>query len=317
VLFVALLLLHTLCFFPTIGLTSTLTFHHINHPEKQFPLIRVFGSLGWILAGVLVRAVLNADETVLPVRIAAIASLAMGLYCFTLPHTPPRAEKGGRSVRDILGLDALKELRTRPFIVFVACELLISIPLSTYYAYAPVYINAAGVEHPAFTMSFGQMSEVVFMFMMPVILIRLGVKPMIVIGFIAWVGRFLLMSFSAPEGVFWMILGGILLHGICFDFVYIAGQIFIDRQVRPAMRGQAQGFLVMMRSGIGLLIGAQASGWLFNRLLDADPLLTHAWRLYWGLPAIFALVLLVGFRFYFAEGTGRRCEESENKSTAG
>jgi MFS family permease len=131
VLFVALLLLHTLCFFPTIGLTSTLTFHHINHPEKQFPLIRVFGSLGWILAGVLVSAVLNADETVLPVRIAAIASLAMGLYCFTLPHTPPRAEKGGRSVRDILGLDALKELRTRPFIVFVACELLISIPLST------------------------------------------------------------------------------------------------------------------------------------------------------------------------------------------
>ena len=132
-LFVGLLLLHTCCFFPTLGLTSTLTFHHISHPEKQFPLIRVFGSVGWIVAGVLVSAVLKADETVIPIRIAAIAGLTMGFYCFTLPHTPPTAEKGGRSIRDILGLDALKELNTRPFIVFLICELLISIPLSTYY----------------------------------------------------------------------------------------------------------------------------------------------------------------------------------------
>ncbi len=299
--FILLLLLHTVCYFPTLGLTSTLTFHQISFPEKQFPLIRVYGSVGWIVAGVLVSFVLQADETPLPLQIAALASLAMGLYCFTLPHTPPRAEKGNRSIRDILGLDALKELKTRPFIVFVLCELLISIPLSTYYAYAPVYINAAGVEHPAFAMSFGQMAEVAFMFLMPLILLRLGVKQMILIGFAAWVLRFVLFGYSAPEGLIWMIVGGIVLHGICFDFVYIAGQIFVDRQVRPEMRGQAQGFLVMIRSGIGLTIGAQVSGWFFSRLLNADPTMMEAWRLFWLIPAGMALAVLVGFGLFFKE----------------
>ena len=304
-LFISLLLLHTICFFPTIGLTSTLTFHHISHPEKHFPLIRVYGSVGWIVAGVLVSYVLAADETPVPLQIASVASLIMGIYCFTLPHTPPRAEKGGRTIRDILGLDALKELNTRPFAIFVLCELLISIPLSTYYAYAPVYINAVGVEYPAFTMSFGQMAEVAFMFLMPMILLRLGVKWMIVAGFVAWVVRFVLLGFSAPEGLIWMIVSGILLHGICFDFVYIAGQIFVDRQVRPAMRGQAQGFLVMMRSGIGLMIGAQLSGWLFARLMQADASQLEAWRMFWLIPAGLALVILIGFAIFFEEGRGK------------
>lgn len=300
-MFIFLLLLHTICFFPTLGLASTLAFHHIDSPEKQFPIVRVFGSIGWIVAGVLVSAVLKADATVLPIRIAAVASMLMGIYCFTLPHTPPRAKHGGNTIRDILGLDALRQLNTRPFIVFILCELLISIPLSTYYAYAPVYINAAGIAAPAFTMSFGQMTEVIFMFFMPVILIRLGVKKMILIGFVAWVTRFVLFAGSTPDGVIWMIIAGILLHGICFDFVYIAGQIFIDRQVSADMRGQAQGFLVMVRSGIGLLIGAQASGWLFNTLLNANALDMEPWRLFWLLPAGMALLVLLGFWFFFNE----------------
>ncbi len=300
-LFIFLLLLHTICFFPTLGLASTLAFHHIDSPEKQFPIVRVFGSMGWIVAGVLVSAVLHADETVLPIRIAAVASMVMGIYCFTLPHTPPRANHGGNTLRDILGLDALRQLNTRPFIVFILCELLISIPLSTYYAYAPVYINAAGIASPAFTMSFGQMTEVIFMFFMPVILIRLGIKKMILFGFLAWVTRFVFFAGSTPDGIIWMIIAGILLHGICFDFVYIAGQIFIDRQVSADMRGQAQGFLVMVRSGIGLLIGAQASGWLFNTLLDANAMDMEPWRLFWALPAGMALLVLLGFWFFFHE----------------
>ena len=300
-LFIFLLLLHTLCFFPTLGLASTLAFHHIDSPEKQFPIVRVFGSIGWIVAGVLVSAVLQADETVLPIRIASVASMVMGIYCFTLPHTPPTAKHGGNTIRDILGLDALKQLNTRPFIVFILCELLISIPLSTYYAYAPVYINAAGIASPAFTMSFGQMTEVIFMFFMPVILIKLGVKKMILFGFMAWVTRFVLFAGSTPDGIIWMIIAGILLHGICFDFVYIAGQIFIDRQVTPDMRGQAQGFLVMVRSGVGLLIGAQASGWLFNTLLNANAMDMEPWRLFWSLPAAMALLVLLGFWIFFKE----------------
>ncbi len=299
--FVALLLAHTLCFFPTIGLTSTLTFHNISNPEKQFPLIRVWGSIGWVLAGVLVSLVLAADESVLPLRIAAYTSIAMGLYCFTLPHTPPKATSSGNTFRDILGLDTLKHLKTRPFMIFILCELLISIPLSTYYAYAPVYINAVGIGNPAWWMSFGQIMEVLFMFLMPVILFRFGVKQMIVIGFSAWVLRFVLFSASAPDGLFWMILAGIMLHGICFDFVYIAGQIFVDRQVTPAMRGQAQGILVMLRSGVGMAIGAQLSGWLFKALMDADPSQLDAWQYFWGIPAVTALAILLLFAFFFNE----------------
>ena len=139
------------------------------------------------------------------------------------------------------------------------------------------------------------------MFFMPVILIRLGVKKMILIGFVAWVTRFVLFAGSTPDGIIWMIIAGILLHGICFDFVYIAGQIFIDRQVSADMRGQAQGFLVMVRSGIGLLIGAQASGWLFNTLLNANALDMEPWRLFWSLPAGMALLVLLGFWFFFNE----------------
>ena len=299
--FVALLLAHTLFFFPTIGLTSTLTFHHISNPEKQFPLIRVWGSVGWVLAGVLVSLVLAADETVLPLRLASYMSFAMGIYCFTLPHTPPKAVSSGSTIRDILGLDTLKHLRTRPFITFILCELLISIPLSTYYAYAPVYINAVEIGNPAWWMSFGQVMEVLFMFLMPLILLRLGVKHMIVIGFFAWVLRFVLFSVSAPEGVFWMIIAGIMLHGICFDFVYIAGQIFVDRQVTPDMRGQAQGLLVMLRSGVGMAIGAQLSGWLFNVLMNSDPAQLEAWRFFWGIPAITALIILISFAVFFNE----------------
>ena len=304
--FIALLLVHTISFFPTLGLTSTLTFHVISCPEKQFPLIRVFGSIGWVAAGLLVSFVLRADATVLPLQVAAAAALVMGGYSFTLPHIPPKAKGTGKAFRDILGLDTLKYLNTKPFIVFLISELLISIPLSTYYAYAPIYLGAVGIDYPASMMSLGQVVEVLIMFVMPVIMLRLGVKEMIVIGFGAWVLRFVLFAGSAPQGIFWMILGGILLHGICFDFVYIAGQIFVDRLVKPEMRGQAQGLLVMVRSGIGLTSGALLSGILFERLLHADASNLDAWSHFWTIPAATALIILVFFAAYFRDHTGLR-----------
>ncbi|MEZ4699936.1 MAG: MFS transporter [Rhodothermales bacterium] len=300
-LFIGLLFLHTICFFPTIGLTSTLCFHNMNHPEKQFPRVRMFGSIGWIAAGVLASLVLGADETALPLHIAGYSALVMGVYCLSLPATPPKGAAVGVTWRQRLGLDAFDLLKKRPFLVFALCELLISIPLSTYYAYAPVYINAAGIPDPGFQMSFGQMTEVLFMFFMPWVLLRLGVKRMILVGFVAWVLRFAFLAAAAPGSVYAFILIGILLHGICFDFVYIAGQIFVDRQVTPATRGQAQGLLVMLRSGIGLLTGAQFAGWLFNVLLDGDLTRMPAWQLFWAIPGVMALVILLGFAAYFNE----------------
>jgi nucleoside transporter len=301
-LFIALLFIHTLCFFPTPGLANSLVFHHVADTERSFPLIRVFGSLGWIFAGVLVSLVLHADESPLPLYLAGGVSVLAGLYALTLPHTPPKGRVAGvAGWKRRLGLDAFDLLKRRPFLVFVLCELLISVPLSAYYTYAPVFVNAAGVANPGFQMSFGQMSEVAFMFLMPWVLIRLGVKRMIVVGFVAWVVRFLCMALAASSGNYAFILFGILLHGICFDFVYIAGEIFVNRQVTPDIRGQAQGMLVMMRSGIGLMVGAQLSGLMFNAMLQSDLSRMDAWQLFWLVPGGIALMILLLFAAFFFE----------------
>lgn len=304
--FIGLLFIHTFCFFPTPGLANALVFHHVTNSERLFPLIRVFGSMGWIVAGVLVSLVLGADETPIPLYLAGGMAILMGLYSFSLPHTPPKGSRVGVTWRQRLGLDAFDLLKRRPFLVFVLCELLISIPLSTYYAYAPVFVNAAGVENPGFQMSFGQVSEVLFMFFMPWVLVRLGVKRMMVVGFVAWLFRFACMSLAASYGgSYAFILAGILLHGICFDFVYIAGEIFVNRQVTPATRGQAQGLLVMMRSGVGMMIGAQMAGIMFNRLFVGELTDMAGWATFWMIPGVIAAAILVIFVVFFRdEGDG-------------
>ena len=162
-LFISMLLLHVLFYMPTLGLTNSLAFHHIEDQEKQFPVIRVFGTVGWIAANVVVSAILKADATPIPLYTAGVSGILMGVYSFTLPHTPPPARGSQPSFRSIAGLDALAKLWSRPFAVFAVSSLLICIPLSAYYAYAPVFVNAAGIDDPAFKMSFRQMSEVLFM----------------------------------------------------------------------------------------------------------------------------------------------------------
>ncbi len=300
-LFVVLLLVHMLCYMPTIALANALAFHHLTNQEKQFPLIRVFGTIGWIVAGILVSYVLGADETALPLRIAAIAGLFMGVYSFTLPHTPP-ASREKMTVRGILGLDALAQLKSPAFIVLIVCSLLICIPLAAYYSYAPVFVKEAGLTNPGFKMSFGQMFEVLFIVMMPFLFSRLGVKWMLVIGMLAWVLRYFLFALAAPEGILWMIMFGIILHGICYDFFFVAGQIYVDKVSTPAIRGQAQGFLVLMTLGIGMLIGAQIAGWLFNGIVTATgEQVLRQWRTFWFIPAIFAAVITGVFTFLFKE----------------
>ena len=166
-LFILALLLHVLFYMPTLGLTNSLAFHHITDQERQFPIIRVFGTLGWIVANIFVSAILHADATPIPLYTAGVAGILMGIYSFTLPHTPPPAAGTKPTVRSILGLDALEKLWSKPFAVFTLSSLLICIPLSAYYAYAPVFVSEAGLENQAFKMSFGQMSEVLFMVAMP------------------------------------------------------------------------------------------------------------------------------------------------------
>jgi nucleoside transporter len=297
-LFILLLLLHVLCYMPTLGLTTSLAFRHIENQEKTFPLIRVFGTLGWIAANVVVSAVLRADATPIPLYIAGAASILMAVYALSLPHTPPPAAGTKPTFRAIAGIDALSKLSSRPFQIFIWSSLLICIPLSAYYAYAPVYVAAAGFERPAFQMSFGQMSEVGFMVAMPIFFALLGVKWMLITGMAAWVLRYLLFASAATAASHPLIIMGIVLHGICYDFFFVTGQVYVDKKSTDDIRGQAQGFFVLVTYGVGMLVGAQISGWVFNALVP-DPSVLASWRTFWLLPAVFALAVSLFFAATF------------------
>ena len=324
VVFVSLLLLYNLCYMPTIGLANTLAFHNITDQEKHFPLIRVFGTVGWIVAGLFISLVLKEfvaagslpEQTPLPLYTAAVASLVLGLYSFSLPHTPPPAAGERVSMRSIVGLDALKALGSRPFYVFLGASLLLCIPLAAYYNFTQLFLEGTGFRNIAGTQTLGQMSEVVFMLLMPIFFIRLGVKWMLVAGMGAWVLRYIFFALAAPSGVFWMIIFGILLHGICYDFFFVTGQIYVDKKSTPAIRGQAQGMLVLVTYGLGMLIGAQAAGHLFNAFLgDAGALTLDQWRQFWFVPAAFAAVVMVGFAVLFkdrVESTKAEAADDDN-----
>ncbi|MGB0650327.1 MAG: nucleoside permease [Rhodothermales bacterium] len=305
--FILLLALHMLCYMPTIGLTNTLAFHNITDQEKQFPLIRVFGTLGWIAAGVLVSLGLSAETSAIPFYVAGGASILMGFFSFTLPHTPPPAAGSGSvTAREILGLDALAKLRSRSFNVFILSSFLICIPLATYYNFAPIFANDVELTNVAFKMSFGQMSEVLFMVLMPFFFRRLGVKWMLVVGMSAWVLRYALFALAAPAGTVWMIMFGIILHGICYDFFFVTGQIYVDKKSTADIRGQAQGLLVLITLGLGMLIGAQVSGWLNNWFKDGAEVLSAAdWQDFWWIPAAFAGAIMLFFTFTFKDEVNR------------
>lgn len=277
-MFIAILALHMLCYMPTLGLTNTLAFHNLTNREKQFPVVRVFGTIGWIVANIVVSKIMQADNKQEQFFVAGGAGILLGLFSFVLPHTPPPAKGKAVSARDILGLDSLVLMKNRSFTVFVISSFLICIPLAAYYNYAPVFAGAAGFQNVAFNMSFGQMAEVVFMLLMPLFFVRLGVKWMLLIGMLAWVLRYGLFAAAAHNGVFWMIMGGILLHGICYDFFFVTGFIYVDQRANAKIRGQAQGLLVLITQGLGMLIGAQVIGRLVNRSTSAthDALLATA-----------------------------------------
>ncbi len=311
-LFIGMILAYNLCYMPTLGLSNSIAFQHITDQERQFPLIRVFGTVGWIVAGLSISFVLSpllggtAEATAWPLYLTGIFSLVLGLYAFSLPHTPPQARNEKVSARSIAGIDALTRLGSPSFYVFLAASLLISIPLAAYYNFTQLYLGSAGITRIAATQSLGQMSEVGFMLLMPFLFRRLGVKWMLAAGMGAWVLRYVLFALAAPDAVVWMIFAGILLHGICYDFFFVTGQIYVDKKSTPAIRAQAQGMLVLVTYGVGMLIGAQIAGAVYNGFLEgADVLSLAQWQQFWWIPAIFAAVILVGFILFFNDRVDR------------
>jgi len=242
------------------------------------------------------------EQTPMPLYTAASASIVLGLFCFTLPHTPPPGRGQPVSLRSIAGLDALKQLGDRPFYVFIIASLLLCIPLAVYYNFTQLFLGAAGVKRIAATQTLGQMSETIFMLLMPMLFLRLGVKKMLIMGMGAWVLRYALFAIAAPSAVFWLIALGILLHGPCYDFFFVTGQIYVDKKSTPAVRGQAQGFLVLVTYGVGMLIGAQIAGNVYDRFLagaTGGALTLDQWRSFWILPAAFAAAVLLFFAAFF------------------
>jgi nucleoside transporter len=296
------LLLYALCYNPTLALVNAIAFNQMASPEKQFPSVRLWGTIGWIVAGLIVGS-LGIEATATPLRIATAASLVFGLFAFFLPHTPPKSLGHNVTVRDVLGLDALKLMKDRSFAIFVLGSLLICIPLAFYYNFTNPFLNEMGVVNAAGKMTMGQMSEVFFMLVMPFFFARLGVKWMLLVGMLAWCGRYLLFAFGNPGELVFMYYLGILLHGICYDFFFVTGQIYVDKAAPKAIQASAQGFITLVTYGVGMLIGSWVSGPVVDRYArQAGDAGAHDWTAIWLWPAAMAFVIILLFAFFFDAG---------------
>lgn len=296
-LLIGLLFGYTLCYMPTLALTNNIAFHSLSDKDKTFPVVRVFGTIGWIVAGIFIGVTGISDTTGI-FTLAAVISVILALYSLTLPNTPAPAKGLPVKVRDLFCADAFALLKVRHFFVFSLCATLISVPLGTYYAYTASFLADAGVGDVSTAMSFGQMSEIFFMLVIPFLFRRLGVKYMLLIGMCAWFVRYAFFALGISEEGRFLLYLGILLHGVCYDFFFVAGFIYTDRIAGEKVKGQAQSMIVMFTYGIGMLLGSQISGALYNRLV-AGQTVPQAWTTFWWIPAVAAAVIAVIFLFSF------------------
>jgi nucleoside transporter len=295
-----LVLLYAVSYMPTLSLTYSLAFRQMKDPKLEFGPIRVLGTAGWIVAGILIGS-LKLEATAMPMRLAAAASLIMAIYCLTLPDTPPLGASTKFGLKDVFPVEVTRLFRERSFAIFAIASFLICIPLQFYYAFTNLFLNEIGVKNAATKMTGGQMSELFCMLLIPWFFRRLGVKYMLVAGLLAWTLRYILFAYGNPGSGMWMLWLGILLHGICYDFFFVTGQIYIDRKAPLAFRAAAQGTIILITYGAGMLLGS----WLSGRVVDAysymttDGVLLHYWRPIWlvsaGCSAAVLLLFLATF----------------------
>lgn len=295
--FYPLILAHTLCYMPTMSLTNSVAFAQMDNPGAQFPTIRVLGTIGWIAAGQLVSR-LGLDMDVGIFHIAAISSVGMAVFCLFLPDTPPSAKGEPVSIRAILGLDALSLLKDRSFAVFMLGSFLICIPLAFYYNLTGLFLGDRGEQQVASTMSWGQMSEIFFMLVFPLCFARLGVKWMLLVGMAAWAGRYFLFASHIPGSSMWPIYLGVILHGVCYDFFFVTGQVYVDQKADARIRSAAQGFIAFATYGLGMFVGSYIQGQVAAaHTVDK----VKAWDKIWMVPALGSIGVLLLFLVLFKD----------------
>lgn len=294
------ILIYMILFMPTLALVNSVSFRQMKDPGKEFPPIRVLGTIGWIIAGLTIGW-LNweqAGQLALTFRTAAIASGLLGLLSFTLPDTPPLKGDSKTTLADVLGLDAIRLLRNRSYLLFFLASVAICIPLAFYYNFTNLFLNEAGMKSAAGVQSLGQVSETLFMLLIPFFFVRLGVKKMLAIGMLAWVLRYILFAFGDVGSNYWMLIGGIILHGICYDFFFVTGQIYTDNLAGERFKSAAQGMITLATYGVGMLIGSLVSGPIIDAYKTTEG---HNWQMIWLIPALIAAVVLLLFTILFRE----------------
>lgn len=302
--FVSLLGLYSLLSGPTWGLLATVSLTNLSHGERQFPLVRVGATIGWVAGGLLTSYVLHADTSPTAGYASAAARLMGGLLAFLLPHTPPLG--GGTSWKSRFGLDAFSLLKHRDQCVFFVVTALFSIPISAFYMYGPEFLKVLGDQHPAGTMTIAQGLEVAGMFLIGSVMTRYRVKTVLLWALGLSVMRFAMSSYAGvSEQILWHI-GGVALHGVCYTFYFITAQVFLDRRVDPGMKGQAQGLLAMVSGGLGPLIGAVVCGWLRNQFVATD---VHGWSIFWGILAAMIAGCFAIFAVFY-QGLGKQSQRA-------
>jgi nucleoside transporter len=295
-----LLLAFCLCYFPTVALSNSIAMQQVTNPGRDFPPIRVMGTLGWIAAN-LVVGFMRVEAQTTPFFIAAGACAVMCLYSIAaLPHTPPPARGQQVTIRRILGLDALKMLEDRSYFVFVIASILACIPLTFYYSFTNPYLNDVGVVNAAGKMTLGQMSEVAMMLAMPLAFRLLNVRGILLLGLSAWAVRYVLLAFGDPGPGMWMFYIAILLHGVCYDFFFVAGQLYTDQAAPPHLRSTAQGFITFVTYGIGMLIGSLLSGGILDYFSTTTSTgVVRNWSSFWLSSAAMSFVITLMVMFFF------------------
>lgn len=313
--FFLLILPYMILYMPTLALVNSISFRQMKNPSKDFPLIRVLGTIGWIIAGFAISFWgwdENGREDLLAntFKMVAGASLLLGLFSFTLPKTPPLKKGQKTSIGEVLGLDALSLLGNRSYLIFFLASIAICIPLAFYYNFTNLFLNEKGMEKTASIQSLGQVSEILFMVLMPVLFIRFGVKKMLAIGMFAWALRYILFAYGDNTAGYWMLITGIVLHGICYDFFFVTGQIYTDNLAGERFKSAAQGLITLATYGVGMLIGSLVSGPIVDAYKTTD---NHNWTLIWLIPAAIAALVVVLFLVLFREQKKMKLSEENTE----